>query len=858
MFNFLRDFDFDGASFAIGVIVGSIIWWLLNTLRPYFQQAGRALRVQMSDAREGMTLGTEIRWANDLLRQVQGLHLAAPLFSLDEIRIEPRILAPPPPARPGEDVPDIDIVGETIPYLPDWPEFAGRFGAKTLSLPQAMSGGANLILMGNNGAGKTFALADLASRVARGDTGTGDLAELVPIYIHAFDFDPEFDEQRTPIIAIMEATSKHASPLTNRQLPRLIQSVFSMGRALLLLDGVDELPAENVDEYANYLETLLMEYPDIRVIVTASMEYIGRLRGLGLHPVTMASWGKSEEQAFVSNWSTLWKRYVNPEIWSFDYDIPHDQDVMGLPPAPTQIDPMMINSWLNDQSTQTPLEFTLKVWSAYAGDMLGHRPLAGIKSYLRRMSTTVPTGRAAMEKLAKTMTINGQSLIHRSQVDATGVLSEVSDSADEDEFDDDELDVELDDPTSESKVSVRRALSRLVNLGLLRGWDGARVSFTNPVFQGYLSGAALNQASEVEKIYTQPDWVGRTLALKYMAAFGEVSPLAVKIMETSEDPLQDGLITLGSWLSNSNKADNWRALTMRKLAKLIQNDVYSAGLRYRALAGLATSGDQDVATLFRHLLTSDSAEVRQMGALGAGYLMDVEAVPELSVKLYDPTPSVRRAACLALVNIGTDEALEQTASALLHGDEDLRRAAAEAFANHPNEGHPILKDGATLDDLLVRRAVVFGLLRIREDWALQLLQEIQMGDEQWVVRNAATQALEEMDNLDAAVPVPQPPLHELPWLIAYAGEKGKGVTSGKPAQDMLRQALKDGSEEERQAAMEQIYRDPDTGMIIDMMHILYGTGPELRRLLSTRSGIWILKVSIFPRRRNLGSVPDSP
>jgi hypothetical protein len=120
------------------------------------------------------------------------------------------------------------------------------------------------------------------------------------------------------------------------------------------------------------------------------------------------------------------------------------------------------------------------------------------------------------------------------------------------------------------------------------------------------------------------------------------------------------------------------------------------------------------------------------------------------------------------------------------------------------------------------------LLRIREDWALQLLQEIQMGDEQWVVRNAATQALEEMDNLDAAVPVPQPPLHELPWLIAYAGEKGKGVTSGKPAQDMLRQALKDGSEEERQAAMEQIYRDPDTGMIIDMMHILYGTGPELR------------------------------
>ena len=65
-------------------------------------------------------------------------------------------------------------------------------------------------------------------------------------------------------------------------------------------------------------------------------------------------------------------------------------------------------------------------------------------------------------------------------------------------------------------------------------------------------------------------------------------------------------------------------------------------------------------------------------------------------------------------------------------------------------------------------------------------------------------------------------------MIAYAGEKGKGVTAGKPAQDMLRQALKDGQELERQAAMEQIYRNPDTGMIIDLMHILYGNEPDLR------------------------------
>ena len=49
------------------------------------------------------------------------------------------------------------------------------------------------------------------------------------------------------------------------------------------------------------------------------------------------------------------------------------------------------------------------------------------------------------------------------------------------------------------------------------------------------------------------------------------------------------------------------------------------------------------------------------------------------------------------------------ARALLQGDEELRRAAAEAMANDPIEGHAMLKEGATLPDILLRRAVVHGL-----------------------------------------------------------------------------------------------------------------------------------------------------
>ena len=316
--------------------------------------------------------------------------------------------------------------------------------------------------------------------------------------------------------------------------------------------------------------------------------------------------------------------------------------------------------------------------------------------------------------------------------------------------------------------------------------------------------------------------------MRYLAACGEASSLAMKLMETSEDPLQKELLTLGSWLGDAPPSDNWRALVMRRMAKMVQNDGYTMSLRCQALTTLAIAGDDDVAVLFRHLLSSEKPQVRQMAALGAGFLQDKEAVSELAVKLYDPSPNVQRAACLALVNIGGDAALEQTAAALLHGSEELRQAAAEAFANHPEEGYPLLRDGAKLDDLLVRRAVIYGLQRVKETWAVELLESIQVEDEQWVVRNAATQVVEGLNKPDPQIPTPQIPLQEIPWLVAFAGERGMGVTAGRPADEMLKVALKEGKVPEKLAAMEQVYRNPDPGLVLVLYNQLYGSDEELR------------------------------
>jgi hypothetical protein len=203
----------------------------------------------------------------------------------------------------------------------------------------------------------------------------------------------------------------------------------------------------------------------------------------------------------------------------------------------------------------------------------------------------------------------------------------------------------------------------------------------------------------------------------------------------------------------------------------------------------------------------------------------VDALEEI---LQAPSGAVRRATCLALVAIGTEKSLEAVARALLQGDEELRRAAAEALANDPKEGHAMLKEGAVLADIMLRRAVVHGLARIEQPWAVETLQHMQLEDDQWAVRNLANQYLEQMANTDPRVPRKLKTPSEAPWLIEFAGKQGMGIPRGGPATEVLLGAFKAGDTEQRLAALPYLKRMANEGIIAALYNGMYGEDPEVR------------------------------
>ena len=129
----------------------------------------------------------------------------------------------------------------------------------------------------------------------------------------------------------------------------------------------------------------------------------------------------------------------------------------------------------------------------------------------------------------------------------------------------------------------------------------------------------------------------------------------------------------------------------------------------------------------------------------------------------------------------------------------------------------MLKEAAQMDDLLVRRAAVFGLARINQPWAKSELNRLALEDKEWVVRSAATQIVERENEPDNTIPRKPQPLHEIPWLVAFAGARGIGIAPGQPAENLLLTALAEGTQEEQLAAMECLQQHPN----LDALSLVY-------------------------------------
>jgi len=822
----LRNYQLDQNSFWLGFIAGLIFIYILSKLRIYIPGIIKLAQQAFSSAHESLSTGVEQRYRLDVVQFAQRQHLASTMFSLDEVALEPFLMVPPMQVSFDNQSLPIDTINFTIPYIPDWPELGAIYQTPKISVFDTLQGGANLLLAGNPGSGKSIALALIASKIARRDPRLGGLVNLLPILVHAVElkYSPDLLDStdgvgdipvagkqidtgkvNSPVDDIIISISRQASKLTLSHLPSLIHKAFTDHRVIILLDGMDELPPDQINKTTIFIKNLLEQYPKTRIVASVSFNNLSQLPAIGFQTYAMSAWGDTERSAFTQKWGRIWEKL---QLQSGSRDS-------------LRINQYFLDSWLSAHSLPcTPLETTLKVWAAYSGDILGADNPCAIEAYIRRMTMGRKKTRSGLESFALQMVTRLQPVLLPQQIEYLSVPEEPSIPL-EITPDAENVPTEIPDSLIDTGMPVT---IELVDTGLLQSHSESRLSFISPVIAGYLAGTALVKFGGISEIQRQPTWTGKSTALFYMAYGGDVTP-AIQFLSKQDDFLCREQLGIARYLQIAPKNRPWRTLILRKLAALIQTEYRRLSFSAKVITAIALSGDPGVFTLLRQMLHSENVNLRLLSALACGMVGEPKLVDDLTPLLHETSPALVRACCLALVAIGDKRSLEIIIDALHHGTEEMRRSAAEALANHPIEGHPVLEEGSSNGDLMVRRAIIYGLMRIRQPWAIKILERMQLEDGEWIVRNAAIQAIEEIYNPDIYIPKPLPDLTETAWLVDYAARQGVGVAPGKPAYNLLLQALSNGTEIERLQALDYLKLFGEEGSIpLIYKEFLEGTG----------------------------------
>ncbi|ONI70634.1 hypothetical protein ALI144C_49355 [Actinosynnema sp. ALI-1.44] len=172
----------------------------------------------------------------------------------------------------------------------------------TLRVEQALAGASRTLLVGEPGSGKTTLLQWLAITAARG-AFRGTLAKwngVVPFFVRLRAYaSGDLPQPEHYLDSI-------GCPFGSLMPPGWVHRVLSAGQALLLVDGVDELPVPKRNAVREWIRNVLTTYPENRVVMTARPGAAAALwlRDDDFETASLERMSPQDIRALISFWHT--------------------------------------------------------------------------------------------------------------------------------------------------------------------------------------------------------------------------------------------------------------------------------------------------------------------------------------------------------------------------------------------------------------------------------------------------------------------------------------------------------------------------------------------------------------------------
>jgi hypothetical protein len=731
-------------------------------------------RSEKAEMTEKDVVSTEDSYRHGLVEVLQKEHLSGQFFALDEIAVKPMFVLPDSKLFPTlkEDLNEQTVSKRWIPFIPTAINGISMISDQLIGFEGILREKQRLLVHGEAGVGKSFALAWLALELTKENDAFGRLTGKVPFYFQAgavidyLDGLNDAEEDKVPPFYLNADSTAYR---------RFFRQCVDTNRAIFFVDSVDELNYEDQRRVFNWLETNEFIGKHAPLLVSTGNSKLPDVEKLGMFPVALAKLDENRARAFLTQWSGLWQKFVADESFG--------EAMLDL----------VQNEWLVDGlNVIKPLDLTLRTMAIYLNDIVSPYTTDILKAFVYREFEGNPMAVRILSAMAVRLHAKHQLWFKQSEFEEVyqGLVKTASE-----------------DSTS---IHVPR-VKVFLESGLFVSAKNARTESYRFIHQEFLA-FLISESEEITDVIAglPADWSQWEIPLEVLRVsmqHSSAKDAISKILSASKSYSQKELLDVFSLLPNIKPS----SMLFGALLKNIQNSLRSLSLskihKYKLLDALVPVGRKYTKNVFYPMMKSADAFQQRLAILGCGFNKDKKAAKAIhSVGMQNHGVNYD-AASLALSLISSVESIDLLAKYLLTENFRLQKTAAEALGLNASQGHAILKEGLGLETLSVRRACCYGLAHIHEDWSIETLKNLEINDLEWIVQSAASSTLEFLAK-PKFVFGSYELMHNIPWLIEFASQYEVGVSAGESSNKMMFDAVVKGKENFAKAALQYYFYHP--------------------------------------------------
>lgn len=711
-------------------------------------------------------------------------HLSSGLFPLQDVLIQPRLLAHIQTPVPDDSNQYSPVLFESLPDLNDSPEILSELSYPSVSLEKAIEFNPRLEISGFEGSGRTTAIDALVSRICRKDPLLGTLSDFLPIKIHTRDLVFTGTNENNPFAPVLRYVTSISKRHDEKQVRSTLLAAAQSGYLILFVDGFDEVLPEIGTRIVQWLQNLLKEFPSLKIVVTSTPHSSFPLAESDFETYLIAPWNRQEKRAFINQFSAAWSKCFQSSEGS-----------------------AFIPLWLrNTKLPFSPSEMTLFCWSAYTGNTLSasgfQMVLPYLSNYLQHKLSMDTLIKIAVAEVSSQFTgitsSNLEGLIAEDPRLKSAALNPAAVQAPK----------QSETTTTPLSVTHRQVIQELVDQGFLQHASSGRYFIKNI----HLSAALYSRS---ESLHAPNQWQAALLSsfvdslILFSLPEGKVNAQVTHWMEETDYPLFRNLQLISRWLTAFPEKSRDLLLPLyRRVTPLIQKEGFPVSLQIRLVKAILLSDDPLTISFLKNLAASADPAHRQTAAFGLSFFQTADAEKLLCDLSNDRELNVQKSACLSLAKLWSHNAQKQLVSLVISAKPEIRQMVAELFAFIPGDGHELLKELSTLsDNPEARKAAVNGLFLVNSDWSKELIKKVNIEDTEWLVRDTAANMIKMASTDTLFRPRTKVPPANQPWLIKFAAARRMGVYAGEFPSDILILVVKEADLPIKKLALEVLAED---------------------------------------------------